>query len=171
MISFSCRHRQQKSLNVPPPIFLFLLSQTNSQQSVFWYYSWLYFFWEERNLDNLMCQESNMGTEEPVWVRSVLCLCLQQGLKEEKHMNLATVCIHSLCILPLNSHEFAFHLFLFGKYTDTVHYYYFPLAVTSKVCNPPVCRVSLFDLESIELQISVHVIKVMTCFYYQPMPL
>lgn len=36
-----------------------------------------------------------------------------------------------------------------------------------KVCNPPVCRVSLFDLESIELQISVYVIKVMTCFYYR----
>lgn len=70
-------------------------------------------------------------------------------------------------VLSLCTHMKLFlHLFVFGGYADTDYCHCILLAVSSKSLQPSMCRVSLFDLVSIDLQIFRCVIKIMTCFYH-----
>lgn len=166
MISLFCRCGQQKSLNGLPPIFLFLLSQTNSQQSVFWYYTGCSSF-GEKEVSVTCCVKRTTWDQRSLFGSSQCCACVSNSGKRRENTWTWLLFSSILFVLSLWTHiNLFFTCSCLGSTlvlsTTAIFLWHWVL----KVCNPPVCSVSLFDLESIELQISVYVIKVMTCFYY-----
>lgn len=166
MISLSCMCRQQKSLN-DLPSFAYLFFHRPILRSHFFGIIAVSSSFGKKEISVTCCVKRT--TWEQRWLSGSGQCCAFVSNSGKRRENTWTWLLFASIPFVLSLWTLI-NLFFTCSYLENA-----PILSTTtislwqwvlKVCNHPVCRVSLFDLESIELQISVYVIKVMTCFYY-----